>query len=61
MRLGITFYHFVRKLVLNIIHGKVVLNFQEGLIKNAAYNKMDTKESINLRLQSFWYEDDKNY
>lgn len=54
MRLGITFYHFVRRLVLNIIHGKVVLNFQEGLVKNAAFKKMDTKESINLRLQSFW-------
>jgi len=36
MRLGITFYHFDRKLVLDIIHGEVVLNFQEGLIKKAA-------------------------
>lgn len=36
MRLGITVYHFDRKLVLNIIHRKVFLNFQERLIKKAA-------------------------
>lgn len=36
MRLGITFYHFDRRLVLDNIHGEAVLNFQEGLIKKAA-------------------------